>query len=180
MDKKFRLLGAGLAAFVIVFLVVVFIFGGKQLVAGESPRHVVLKPYFVEEYSKKISDYKKTLLPGMKMQEITLSDEGFFHDGEITITAPPGVGLRFNNTSTKTLALVVTSPSLDGTSYALSQFALLPGESVVVDMLIPPYLSDVASKANVEKTDKGILVFEISCTNCNETSNYLKVYAKVS
>ena len=186
MNKKIKLGVLGLTVFVIVLGIFATFFSGKSPQFTSNRQHILLTPYFIREYFKNNPSYRPPAsrpvalanLLNPTSKKLSVSKNGFSLDELVIISN--SVALTIDNTSNKVLNFVVTSPGLDGTSYSLSQFAISPGREVILNLLVPPYVADVASKANVEKIDKGILVFEISCINCNEASNYLKVYAKVS
>lgn len=185
MDKKIKLAVLGLIVFVIISGFFIILFSGKPSQSTDNTQHILLTPYFIKEYFKNNPDYRPSTskpvalanLFNPTLKKLSASENGFSLN-ELVINN--SAALIITNTSNKVLNFVVTSPGMDGTSYSLSQFAISPDKKISLDLLIPPYMDDIASKSKMEKTDKGILVFEISCTNCNETSNYLKVYAKVS
>lgn len=185
MDKRIKLAILGLVAFLIILGIFITLSSTKAP-SSTNIQHIFVTPLFVDQYLKENPDYnppvgKSTALTNIfniNTKELSLSEEGFAYNELVVDTSAI---LNIDNASSSTaLNFVVVSPGLDGKSYAISQFAVSPGKEVVLDMLVPLNLEDIVSKANLEKTDKGVLVFEISCVNCNEASNYLKVYAKLS
>lgn len=182
MEKKIKLAILGIIAFFIVIAIFVYYTITSSAPPVSNTPYFSVQPYFVKEYLDANPDYKPTAkmdITNIKHEKLSLSNDGF-SASELVIDAP--TILRISNSSSEVKNIAVTSPSLDGTFFAVSNFAINSNSDAALGLLVAPYTGDILNKSNakVEKTDKGILVFEISCVNCNEASNYLKVYAKLS
>jgi hypothetical protein len=185
MKKRTKLVIAG----VIAFLVVVSYFTAPILIKKptfvDDAEYISIKPYFIEQYLKVNSNYKPKQIEKISsrdivLESVTLSKDGF--SKKLFIIEKP-ISLRISNDGESSRTVVITSPSMEGAPYMLSQLSIPANKDIVLGILIPPYIKEIIESPDVkiEKTDKGFLIFEISCvSNCKETNNYLQIYVNFS
>lgn len=179
MKKKMKLAIVGIAAFLIVLGVFLYIILTTPPAFFDDAQYFSASPYFVREYLKANPGYKPTAsldISNIRLEKVSLSKTGFSKN-ELIVNVP--TLLRISNSSDKIRNIVVTSPSLDGTPQRVSQFVIGQGKDAVLNLIIAPYLEEIITrgKAKIEKTAKGYLIFEISCVlNCDPENNYIRVY----
>jgi len=182
MDKKFKLAVLGIAVFFVLVALFVLILPGNVPYEGDGGQHVVLEPYFVTRFVEENPDYEPpegSDFPGpgnLKAERMDVAVVGF-PSGELLLES--AVTLVLSNGSENARSFSVFSPSLEGESFPISQFAVGAGEEVALDLVVMPYVFDILEVGDfpIEEPEKGVLVFEIVCTvNCPEEKNLLRIF----
>jgi len=193
MNKWLKLAVLGIVVFSVLLGVFIVIFPAAPAeFADGDAAFVELEPYFVTQFFEQNPNYtpptseKIVIRQGDESEiklvderELVLSESGF-PLSELVLSG--STSLNVSNNSGKVHSFVVVSPAFDGTSYSIAEFVIPAGGEVSLGFFVDSYLNDIIEKGNVqvEKTDKGILVFEVACVlNCEEGSSNLTVFASV-
>jgi len=177
MDKKYSKLAVlGLIFFIIALAAVILFLPGNPRGPVGKGNYVVLRPLFVEQY---LEENKGRPIFSSKpgTERVALATDGFsFNELAIGNAA----GLTISNESGKLCSIIVTSDGLDGEKYEISRFVVAQGEEKLIGLYPTNLTKEIAElpETNLEVTDKGVFVFDVSSTNCGGENNYLAVYAK--
>ncbi|MCX6801788.1 MAG: hypothetical protein NT067_01610 [Candidatus Diapherotrites archaeon] len=194
MDKRLKLGVLGIVAFAVVFLLVTWFFPAKAPAAAPADKasYFDIEPYFVTQFWEANPNYKPPAgyeIDSSLLEEkdgkvqfahfekpLALSEQGF---PQSELQVGNIAALKLSNGSSKMKNFRVISPALDGTEYNISEFSVTSGGEAVLTIRVPSYIEDIIAKGKVklEQTDKGLLVFAVSCTSgCSEGSNLLRIY----
>ena len=191
MEKKHVRLGAfGVAVFVVLVLFFVSIIPRAPVAVGSQGSALTLWPYFATELQG--SGYGPVLSLALlgssnTRKEVVVSEKGFsMKDFVIAGQGDTSNDLLLSravllNDSSKVRRFLVVSKKADGADYAVRQFVLEPGKRIKLNFVVGPYVSKLvgSGKVSIERTAKGIPLFEIACTlNCEDSASYITVYQK--
>jgi len=183
MDKKYSKLAVlGIICFIVALAAVILFLPGNPLAVDAGFDAIGLKPYFVDQYLEKNPNVMIPIAGRAGSSSLIISDQGF-SQSELAIKG--SIMLWVTNSSSSICRVIVSSPGLDGETYNLSQFPMAQGEKQRIVLAVPKapegrdYVA-LAEDLEIQTTEKGVLVFEVSSTNCGGENNYLAIYAKTA
>jgi hypothetical protein len=189
MDKKAKLAVLGVAAFIAVLLVVLFLtgfFNPPQAKADPVPEAFSAVPYFIDELRKEDPALAaKGFVVKQRYYGLRISDSGF-SETELIIYPQNLVSMMIKNDDNLAHNVVVLSPDKAGKLHSLAEATLNPGEMKGIAFVVPEFLKELALSGKVQllktkiegETGEFYTIFEIYCNlNCSEEKGKLKIYA---